>query len=721
MAPGIRKVKITPHWEGSGISVTVGTSSWGYDDPVHGIGRIIDSDTITTSGTASSFLRIATNATKLHISVTDGSQTTVYTRKYLVREADAANSDNYLNSMGVSPNPNARESAPSRGVISQGQFPGGAQQAGGSVTLTPPFARMVQEYSSTAPFTPTGGEPQAGGSITLTPPFDSDVQEYSATVPYAVSSVIISPVPSHSKATATVNGKSPSTPVSLEVGENVITVVVTAESGVERTYTLTITRGAENRPPAVASAIADATIVNESGIKQVSLSGVFSDPDDDDLTITASSSEEAVATAPVASDYSSLTVNAQARGTATITVTADDGKGGTVSDSFTVTVKAAPVVTSALADVADLEEDSTQDVSLSGVFRDADGDALTISAASSDDAKATVSVAADQSKLTVAGVAEGTASITVTAQDSDGNRVSDTFDVAVTEAPQLQQANRAPTVASAIGDATIVNESGTREVSMSGVFSDADNDALTITAASSDDATATASVAPDQSRLTVTARSKGAATITVTADDGNGGTVEDTFAVTVKAAPVVASGQADVSGLEAGATQVVSLAGAFSDADGDTLTVTASSSDDARATVTVSFDGSTLTVAGIAEGKATITVTAQDSDGNRVSDAFEVSVMEIPGPVVKLQLSATSDSVTVSWQAPESGGTPQRYIVHLKKEHGKKGSGNTKRPKAKKTSVTFKDLEAGQTYKVWVRGQNQAGKSERVHAEITLP
>ena len=235
-------------------------------------------------------------------------------------------------------------------------------------------------------------------------------------MPYTVSSVVVSPVPSHSKATATVNGNSPSTPVSLEVGENVITVVVTAESGVQRTYTLTITRETENRPPAVASAIADATIVNESGTKQISLSGVFSDPDDDDLTITASSSDEAVATAPVESDYSSLTVNAQARGTATITVTADDGKGGTVSDSFTVTVKAAPVVASALADVTDLEEDSTQDVSLSGVFSDADGDVLTISAASSDDAKATVNVAADQSKLTVAGVAEGTASITVSAR-----------------------------------------------------------------------------------------------------------------------------------------------------------------------------------------------------------------------------------------------------------------------------------------------------------------
>ena len=124
-----------------------------------------------------------------------------------------------------------------------------------------------------------------------------------------------------------------------------------------------------------------------------------------------------------------------------------------------------------------------------------------------------------------------------------------------------QQPNQPPTVSNAIADATIVNESGTRTVSLSGVFSDADSDALTLTAASSDDAKATVTVASDQSTLTVTAKSRGQAAITVTADDGNGGTVSDALTVTVKAAPVVASAISDVSGLEVGAAQDVSLSG----------------------------------------------------------------------------------------------------------------------------------------------------------------
>ncbi len=189
-----------------------------------------------------------------------------------------------------------------------------------------------------------------------------------------------------------------------------------------------------NRAPTVSSAISDATILHESGTQTVSLSGVFSDADNDILTISATSSNEAAATVSIAADVSGLTVSAQTRGTATITVTAADGRGGSVSDAFNVTVKAAPVVAAAIADLTGLEVDATQDVSLSGVFSDADGDALTITAASSNGAGATATVDSDGSKLTLSGVAEGTATITVTAQDADGNRVSDAFEVTVTPA-----------------------------------------------------------------------------------------------------------------------------------------------------------------------------------------------------------------------------------------------------------------------------------------------
>lgn len=90
-----------------------------------------------------------------------------------------------------------------------------------------------------------------------------------------------------------------------------------------------------------------------------------------------------------------------------------------------------------------------------------------------------------------------------------------------------------------------------------------------------------------------------------------------------------------------------------------------------------------------------------------------------PGPVAGLLLEATTDSVTATWQAPESGGAPKSYIAHLKPEGG--GKGKTRRPKADKTSVTFRNLESGATYRVFVRGKNAAGKGQRTWGSITLP
>ena len=172
-------------------------------------------------------------------------------------------------------------------------------------------------------------------------------------------------------------------------------------------------------------------------------------------------------------------MSAQARGTATVTVTADDGNGGTVEDTFTVTVKAAPVVASAIADVSELEIGATHEVSLSGVFSDADGDDLTVTATSSNESVATVAVAADYTTLTVSAKARGTATITVTAADGDGGSVEESFTVTV---------KAAPVVASAIADVSELEVGATHEVSLSGVFSDADGDALVISAASSDSA-----------------------------------------------------------------------------------------------------------------------------------------------------------------------------------------------------------------------------------------
>ena len=80
---------------------------------------------------------------------------------------------------------------------------------------------------------------------------------------------------------------------------------------------------------------------------------------------------------------------------------------------------------------------------------------------------------------------------------------------------------------------------------------------------------------------------------------------------------------ADVS-LEAAKYRLVSLSGVFSDPDGDDLTISATASD--YSVVATSMNGGALIVVGKSEGRTTITVTAEDPDGNTVSDTFEVTV-----------------------------------------------------------------------------------------------
>ena len=229
-------------------------------------------------------------------------------------------------------------------------------------------------------------------------------------------------------------------------------------------------------------------------------------------------------------------------------------------------------------------------------------------------------------------------------------------------------------MASGIAGVTIVNESGTKQVSISGVFSDADGDSLTIAAASGDEAVATVSVAADYASLTVSAQGRGTATIWVAASDGRGGTASDAFRVKVKAAPVVASALSDVSSLEVFAAREISLSGVFSDADGDSLTLSAASSD--SMVVDAALVEEALTIFALEQGTAIITVTAQDPDGNTVSDSFDVSVVGPPTPVVNLRCVAVTSRVAFLWDAPEwSGGETYAYDYQLTLPGGKSEGG----------------------------------------------
>ena len=183
-----------------------------------------------------------------------------------------------------------------------------------------------------------------------------------------------------------------------------------------------------------------------------------------------------------------------------------------------------PVVSAAIGPVT-LAAGDTVTVDLAAHFSDPDGDRLSYAAESSDEAVATVSAAG--SALTVAGMAHGMATITVTASDPGGLSATLGFGVTVP--------NRPPTAADSIPDAALA-PGDTLTIDLLPRFSDPDGDTLSYAAESSDEAVATVSVAGGV--LTVAGVARGVATVSVKASDPGGLSAMQTFPVTVTSADV---------------------------------------------------------------------------------------------------------------------------------------------------------------------------------------
>ena len=385
-----------------------------------------------------------------------------------------------------------------------------------------------------------------------------------------------------------------------------VTVTATDPGGLsaEQTFAVTV----PNRAPVASSQIPDAEVhVGES--VGVDVSEHFGDPDGDALSFTAASSDDGVVTASASGAV--VRVAGVGQGTASVTVTATDPGGLSVEQSFAVTVpNRAPVASSQIPD-AEVHVGESVGVDVSERFSDPDGDALSFTAASSDDGVVTAS--ASGAVVRVAGVGQGTASVTVTATDPGGLSVEQSFAVTVP--------NRAPVASSQIPDAEVhVGESVQLDVSER--FGDPDGDALSFTAASSDDGVVTASASGAVVR--VAGVGQGTASVTVTATDPGGLSVEQSFAVTVPNRAPVASSQIPDAEVHVGESVQLDVSERFGDPDGDALSFTAASSDDG--VVTASASGAVVRVAGVGQGTASVTVTATDPGGLSVEQTFAVAV-----------------------------------------------------------------------------------------------
>ena len=244
-------------------------------------------------------------------------------------------------------------------------------------------------------------------------------------------------------------------------------------------------------------------------------------------------------------------------------------------------------------------------------FDDPNGDVLVYAAATSDPGVAVVAVAGNT--VTVEGVAPGTAFVTVAATDAGGLEAEESFQVVVP--------NRAPVAVGvisslelAVGDSAVVD--------VSGHFTDPDGQGLSYAAASS--GTGVATVSGTGGVFTVNARRKGVATVTVTATDPGGLAAVQSFAVTVPNRAPEPVDSIPARTVEVGETVMQELVSYFRDPDGDPLVFVATAADARVAGVSV--DGGTVSVAALAKGGTTVTVTATDTEGLAAAQVFRVTV-----------------------------------------------------------------------------------------------
>ena len=190
----------------------------------------------------------------------------------------------------------------------------------------------------------------------------------------------------------------------------------------------------------------------------------------------------------------------------------------------------------------------------------------------------------------------------------------------------IAEANKAPVVSTTIPDQTVHVGGSSVTININSYFSDPDGDGLTIKQV------ATNTVGPTEKLRTVSSLTSvelkpiaaGTGTVRITVKDPGDLTAEQTFNVKINQAPAASGTIPDSTLLVGGTDYSVDVSSYFTDANGDTLTYTASSSDTAIATTSVST--STVTVTGVAAGSATITVTATDTSNTTATQTFSVSV-----------------------------------------------------------------------------------------------
>ncbi len=396
-------------------------------------------------------------------------------------------------------------------------------------------------------------------------------------------------------------------------GTTTVTYVISDGNGGTATATLTLTVAAVNDVPVANPSTAT---TNEDTPVVLPVLANDSDLDGDPLTVTAATAQNGTVT--ILPDGTLRYVpDANFNGTDTVTYTISDGQGGTATSTVTVTVNPVNDVPVAGNDNAITPEDSPVTIPVLANDTDADGNPLTVTAATSPNGTVVIN---PDGTITFTPNPNFNGPTTISYVISDGQGGTTTATVAVTVTPVNDPPVARPDTATTLEDVPVV-------IAPLANDTDVDGNPLAITAATSPNgnvvinANGTITFTPD-------ANFNGPTTITYTVSDGQGGTATTTIAVNVTAVNDPPVARNDVFTMDEDTTARIPVLSNDFDMDGDTLAVTTASSP--NGTVVINADGTiSFTPAPNFFGPATINYTISDGRGGTATAVATVNVVNI--------------------------------------------------------------------------------------------
>ena len=305
-------------------------------------------------------------------------------------------------------------------------------------------------------------------------------------------------------------------------------ILITASDSVGQSVLARVTLTIEgNTAPIVRNPLPDLTM-NIAEFKDIDLTNVFYDAEDSISVESVSVVDESVLLGILTKNNTELTIFTRKEGSSDVTLTAVDGVGTKVSDTFTVTVQAAsstslPHLASRIGDQTITAGDDFI-LDIADRFRSANGqNPVEILIESLDPTIAIGSADVSTMQLTLRGYEPGNVMMKVIAVGENQTRVGDLFTTYVETRPELVA--QLPDIELEIGGGAI-------NVDFAHVFVDRDGDPLTYRVDVLD--TSFVSIEWTDTELTASPLSKGETRVIVSASDPKGRTAELSFGLTVR-------------------------------------------------------------------------------------------------------------------------------------------------------------------------------------------